>query len=218
MSDAMKQPTRHRHPAVRRWAGGGLAAWCCVAAGLTACGGGGSNPLDNPASVNNPAITSGQKLAFAYFQKCINPIFLAQLSITVNGVTTTNTCAASGCHDNVRGTGGALRLIPGATAVDLSNPANTPAVIRDSDMYKNFYSAQGSTIIGSTSQSKLITKPLVQGVLHGGGLIFADATDQNVKQIAFWLNRPAPAGQDEFSTATYSMFTPAGLAGNCTPQ
>ena len=110
-----------------------------------------------------------------------------------------------------------MRVIPGATPVDLSDPANTPAVIRASDMYKNFYSAQGSTIIGSTSQSRLLAKPLVQGVLHGGGLIFADATDPNVKLIAYWINRPAPAGQDEFSTATYSMFTPAGLSRQLHP-
>lgn len=217
MPDTMKQltPTRRPRPP-RRWAGRDLAALCCAAASLAACGGGGSNPFDNPASVNNPSTTSGQKLAFAYFQKCINPIFLAPITITVNGVTTTNTCAASGCHDNATGTGGALRVIPGAAAVDLSNPANTPDVIRQTDMYKNFYSAQASTIIGSPSTSALLNKPLVRGVLHGGGVIFPDAQDANVKLMQFWLTRPAPTGQDEFSTATYSMFTPADPAtGAC---
>lgn len=217
MSDTMKRtaPTRRPRPP-RRWAGRGLAALCSAAAGLTACGGGGSNPFDNPASVNNPSTTSGQKLAFAYFQKCINPIFLAPLPITVNGVTTINTCAASGCHDNARGTGGAFRVIPGAAAVDLSNPANTPDVIRQTDMYKNFYSAQASTIIGSPTASLLLNKPLVRNVLHGGGVIFDSATDANVKLMEYWLTRPVPTGQDEFSTATYSMFTPADPAtGAC---
>jgi hypothetical protein len=217
MSDAMtlKTPPRRSRPP-RGWAGHGLAALCCAAAGLSGCGGGGSNPLDNPASVNNPAITTGQKLAFAYFQKCINPIFLAQLSITVNGVTTINTCAASGCHDNAAGTGGAFRVIPSAVAVDLANAANTPDVIRLTDMYKNFYSAQASTIIGSPTQSRLLTKPLVLNVLHGGGIIFANAQDPNVKLMEYWLTRPAPTGQDEFSTATYSMFTPADpVTGTC---
>ncbi len=115
---------------------------------------------------------SGQKLSFAYFQKCINPIFLAQLQSGGAGAAGTNTCASSGCHDNVNGTGGALRIVPGAQAVDLADPANTADVIRLSDMYKNFYSAQGSSIIGTPSQSRLLTKPLLRNVLHGGGLIF----------------------------------------------
>ena len=32
-----------------------------------------------------------------------------------------------------------------AQAVDLADPANTPDAIRATDMYKNFYSAQGAT-------------------------------------------------------------------------
>ena len=41
-------------------------------------------------------------------------------------------------------------------------------------MYKNFYSAQGAVVLGSPTQSRLLTKPLVQGVLHGGGLDLRD--------------------------------------------
>ena len=186
------QPERSRRVRHRSAA---LACW--VAASLTACGGGGSNPFDNPNSVNNATITGGQNLAFAYFQKCIQPILISQ------------TCSASGCHDNVNGTGGALRLFPGAAPIDLSNPANTPATIRSSDMYKNFYSAQGSTIIGSAAQSKLLNKPLVQGVLHGGGVIFQNLQNPNVALLQYWINRPAPQSADEFSSTTYSMFTPA---------
>ena len=215
----MKPATRLRPAAARGRLRRSAAALCCVAAGLSACGGGGSNPFDNPASVNNPTVTAGQKLAFAYFQKCINPIFLAQLQITVNGITTTNTCAASGCHDNANGTGGAFRVIPSAALVDLSNVANSPDVIRTTDMYKNFYSAQASTIIGSPTQSRLLTKPRVLNVLHGGGLIFDNAQDPNVKLMEYWLSRPTPLGQDEFSTATYSMFTPANpVTGACNTQ
>src|SRR2546423_7363758 len=103
---------------------------------LAGCGGGGSNPLDNPPLVANPGITGGQKLSFAYFQRCINPIFLAQLQINNNGVVSTNTCAGSGCHDTVTGTGGAFRVVPGAQPVDVTDPANTPDVIRASDTYK----------------------------------------------------------------------------------
>ena len=76
---------------------------------LAACGGS-SNPLGNPPVVSNPESALGnQHLSFAYFQRCINPIFLAQLQ--AQGAATTNTCAGGGCHDTVTGTGGALRLI-----------------------------------------------------------------------------------------------------------
>ncbi len=196
------------------------AAACCAIAALAGCGGG-SNPLDNPSTVSNPGSgTSGQqRLSFAYFQKCINPILIAQLPITLNGVTTTNTCAGSGCHSDATGTGGAFRVVPGAQAVDLSNPANTPDVIRTTDMYKNFYSAQGEVVLGSTTQSRLLAKPLLLNVLHGGGLIFANDQDANVKLIQYWISHPVPLGQDEFSSAANGMFTPADPAtGTCNTQ
>jgi predicted CxxxxCH...CXXCH cytochrome family protein len=181
----------------RRPLGGTLAAAGCAIVGLSACGGG---------TVSDPPLSGSQTLAFAYFQRCVNPIFLKQLQITLNGVTTTNTCAAARCHDNSTGTGGAFRIIPTAQVVDVTNPANTPDVIKASDMYKNFYSAQGETIIGAPSQSLLLNKPLVNNVLHGGGLIFASNQDPNVRLIEYWISNPAPQGQDAFSTATYSMF------------
>ena len=191
-----------------------VAAW--VVAG---CGGAG-NPLGNPATVSNPgAGSANQKLAFAYFQKCINPIFLKVLPININGVVTNNTCASAGCHDNITGPGGALRIVGASTMVDLSNLANTPDVIRTTDMYKNYYSAQGSTLVGSTTQSKLIQKPLVQNVLHGGGVVFANDQDPNVKLLQYWITHPAPLSQDEFSTATYNMFTPPDpQTGTCNTQ
>lgn len=170
-----------------------------VALVLAGCGG--SNPLDNPPTVDNPANVSGQRLSFAYFQRCINPIF--------NTVLGNNTCAASGCHDDRDGTGGALRIVPSAQTIDVTNPANTPDVIRASEMYRNFYSAQGMTLLSSPPDSRLLTKPLVRGVLHGGGQIFSGDQDPNVRRILYWISNPAPQGQDEFSTATYNMFTPA---------
>jgi hypothetical protein len=183
---------------------------------ISGCGGGGSNPLGNPPTIQNPPTAGGQKLSFVYFQKCINPIFLAQLQINQGGVVSTNTCASSGCHDNTSGTGGALRVVQSATAVDLSDPANTPDVVRTSDMYKNFYSSQGSTVIGTPLQSRLLTKPLTLNVLHGGGVVFLDQSDPNARLIAYWIGRPMPQGQDEFSSAADSMFTPADPAtGAC---
>lgn len=196
-----------------------LSSAALVAALLSGCGGGDGNPLGNPPSVLNPPATGGQKLSFTYFQKCINPILLARLQINQGGAISTNTCASSGCHDNITGTGGALRLVQSAQAVDLSNPANTPDVVRTNDMYKNFYSSQGSSVIGAPLQSRMLTKPLTLNVLHGGGVIFADQNDANAKLIAYWIGRPMPQGQDEFSSAANSMFTPPDPAtGSCNSQ
>lgn len=191
----------------------------CAALGLAACGGGAGNPFDNPSSVANPSVVSGQHLSFAYFQKCIAPIFTAQLQIQIGNVTSTNTCAGSGCHDNSSGTGGAFRVVANTQPVDLADAANTPEVIRATDMYRNFYSAQGAVVFGSATESRLLAKPLLMGVLHGGGLIFVSADDPNAKLIRYWISRPAPLGQDEFSPATYSMFTPADpKLGACNTQ
>jgi hypothetical protein len=195
-----------------------FAATFLGAALLVACGGGG-DPLGNPPTISNPAGSGGDKLAFAYFQKCIEPIFLEPLPIVQNGVSSTNTCSGSGCHDSNTGTGGALRIIVAAQPVDLSDAANTPDVIRLTDMYKNFYSAQGVTIPGSPIQSRLFDKPLLLNVLHGGGQIFTSQDDPHIKLISYWISHPAPTGQDEFSTATYNMFTPADpVTGTCNTQ
>jgi len=186
----------------------GAVAWLAAA-----CGGG---PLGNPPLVSNPTGTSGQSLSFAYFQRCVNPIFLKQLQITLNGVVTTNTCAGAGCHNNSTGTGGAFRVIPTAAVVDVTNAANTAATIRTTDMYKNFYSAQGEVVLSSPTESRLLNKPLLRNVLHGGGLVFASDQDPDVKLIEYWITHPVPAGQDEFSTASNTLFTPADpMQGQC---
>jgi hypothetical protein len=209
---SVRSPVRRARPA-------GFAAACAGALALALAGCGGGNPLSNPPVVNNPPGTSGQSLSYAYFQKCINPILLAQLQINVNGVLSTNTCAGSGCHDNTSGTGGAFRVVGAAQPLDVTAAANTPAVIRASDMYKNFYSAQGAVVFGSLTQSRILAKPRLLNVLHGGGLIFENDQDPNVKLIQYWINHPVPQGQDEFSAASYSMFTPADPnTGVCNTQ
>ena len=190
-----------------------------VAALVSGCGGGEGNPLGNPPTVLNPPASGGQRLSFVYFQRCINPIFLAQLQINQGGVVSTNTCASSGCHDNTTGTGGAFRVVQSAQSVNLADPANTPDMVRTSDMYKNFYSAQGSSVIGSPTQSRMLTKPLTLNVLHGGGVVFADMNDANARLLAYWIGRPMPQGQDEFSSSANTMFTPADSAtGTCNSQ
>ena len=201
-----------------------LASAVAGAALLASCGGGG-DPLSNPGNVTNPVETGGTSLAFPYFEKCIFPIFLKELPIVQNGVSSTNTCSGAGCHDSVTGTGGALRVIVAAQPVsdaDLATAATDPdtaTAIRATDMYKNFYSAQGTTVFGSPIQSRLFDKPLVLNVLHGGGRIFASEDDANAKLIAYWISHPVAAGQSEFSSSSYNMFTPADPAtGTCNTQ
>ncbi len=147
------------------------------------------------------------------------PVFLTQLPIQfANGATAVNTCAASGCHDNANGTGGAFRVIGNAQPIDLTNPANTADIIRASDMYKNFYSAQGEVVFGNPMRSRILAKPMVNGVLHGGGLVFENAQDANARLIQYWISNPAPSGADEFSDSTFGMFTPADPHTDCNTQ
>jgi predicted small lipoprotein YifL len=209
MPDAM-------NPVPRRWRSTSLAA---VAAGLlsgTLAGCGGGNPLDNPPDVSNSTVSGNRKLSFAYFQRCIQPILVAQLPVSLNGVTTVNSCASSGCHDDTSGTGGALRVRGSAVDVDLTDPANTPDVVRNTDMYRNFYSSQGEVVFANALASRIIAKPLVLNVLHGGGIVFDDVEDPNVRLMRYWIEHPMPEGQDEFSAAANALFTPADAAtGEC---
>jgi hypothetical protein len=54
-------------------------------------------------------------------------------------------------------------------------------------------------VFADPAESRLVTKPLVKGVLHGGGRIFADDQDADVKLILYWMSHPAAQGQNEFS-------------------
>jgi hypothetical protein len=194
---------------------GRLFALAAVALSLGACGGaGGSNPLNNPPQVNNSSGATGQSLSFAYFEYCIFPIFQEQLQINLNGTQTTNTCSSAGCHADKTGTGGAFRIISTATPLAVTDPANTPDVIRASDMYKNFYSAQGEVVINQPTQSLLVRKPLLLNVLHGGGLVFTSQSDPHIKRMEYWIGNPMPAGQDEFSKAGYNLFSPPLVDGS----
>jgi hypothetical protein len=203
------QRTRRSAAAVR----GTVAAAFAVLA-LASCGGGNDNPLDNPNTLSNPTLSGNQRLRFSYFQTCVFPLLLKPLPIRfANGATTINTCAASGCHDNANGTGGAFRVIPNAQPIDLSNTANTADIIRASDMYKNFYSAQGEVVFGSPLTSRILAKPMVNGVLHGGGLVFETAQDPDARLIQYWINNPSPSGTDEFGDPTFG-FTPGPVCNS----
>ena len=137
----------------------------------------------------------------------MNPVLNTPLPVNLNGAVSINTCAAGGCHDNTSGTGGALRLLGQATPVDTSTL--TADAIRATDMYKNYYSSLGESVVGAPDQSRMLNKPLVRGVLHGGGIIFENLDSREAKLIRYWINRPMPQGQDEFSAAANTMFTPA---------
>lgn len=188
-----------------------------IAMAVLAGGCGGGSPLDNAADIANPAGVRGQSLSFAYFQACVQPILIAPLAAPGAGGSP-NTCASSGCHDSVNGTGGALRLSGQVAPVDLADAASTPEAVRATAMYRNFVSAQGMAIIGAPEQSLLLAKPRLANVLHGGGLIFERADDDNVRRIAYWIGHPMPQGQDEFSAAANALFTPADRhTGRCNP-
>lgn len=181
-----------------------LAALLATAALLSGCGG--------ATEIDNPAGATGQKLVFAYYQRCIEPLLTTPLPAPQGGGS--NTCSSGGCHDSVTGTGGALRLIGSAALQDLGQDA---ATLRASEMYRNFYSAQGVTVPGDALASRLLTKPLVLGVLHGGGQVLASTDDLLARRIAYWVNHPAPAEQDEFSAAAAATMFQGGdvAAGEC---
>ncbi|MFO1227246.1 hypothetical protein [Roseateles sp.] len=174
---------------------------------MSACGGGG-NPLDNPATIINTSADAGQKLSFAYYQKCVNPILLELLPIA--GTAVTNTCAAGGCHDVNTGSGGALRINPRAAEVVIgaTPDAESLAALRLTEMYRNFRSAQAQVVFAEPAASRLINKPLVRGVLHGGGRVFLDENDPKARTLIYWMSHPVPQGLDEFSAPA-----PASCAG-----
>ena len=178
-------------------------------ASLAGCGGG--NPLDNPQQIDNSAVISGKKLSLMYYQRCIQPILDAQIP-SPDGGGGTNQCASSGCHNNSSGTGGALRVVRAASTVDLSDPVNTHDVVRATEIYRNFYSAQGVTVPGAPHSSRLLTKPLLIGVLHGGGLIFSNESSLEAKTITYWIKNPVPTTSDEFElgAAVTKMFNADG--------
>jgi len=83
-------------------------------------------------------------------------------------------------------------------------------------MYRNFYSAQGEVVFGDALASRLIAKPLVLNVLHGGGIVFDSVDDPNLRVLRYWIEHPMPQGHDEFSRAGDGLFTPAdATTGHC---
>ena len=66
---------------------------------------------------------------------------------------------------------------------------------------------------GKPIESRILAKPMVNGVLHGGGLVFETAQDPDARLIQYWINNPAPTGSDEFSDPTFG-FTPGPVCNS----
>lgn len=205
--------TRHTRMSLR-----GLLATALASLALGGCGGD-AGPTELP-PIANPDTPPGPRLSYAYFQRCVYPILTTPIVLnTGNGVTRITTCSASGCHGDAPGTGGALKIEPVASPLQLLNPLVTVADIRASPMYRSFLSAERQARPRNPDLSPLVTKPLEQNIAHVGGKNFNDALDPGMRRILYWINNPAGDAQDEFNPSTYAMFTPANPdVGNCNTQ
>ena len=116
---------------------------CVAAIALAACGGGG-NPLGNPPTVEQPA---RQRRAEAVVRLLPDA---ASTRSSWRSCRSTRTASSRPTPAPARAatTTPTAPAAPSASCrtpqpVDVTDPANTPDVIRATDMYKNFYSAQG---------------------------------------------------------------------------
>ncbi len=146
---------------------------------------------------NEPQAQIGQSLCLADFEVCVNPIFDA----TLNGRLGQVTCAASGCHDQAAGSGGAFKIFANA------QPASN-------EMLANFFAAKSFANLDDPPQSKLLLEPL-QGVTaitgtHTGGDIFPDTADACYQAIADWISLRV----DDSASQGCGFCTVAALA-NC---
>lgn len=126
----------------------------------------------------------GQKLCAVDFDTCVNPIFDA----TLQGRTGPVTCAASGCHAQDSGSGGAFKIFPNAGAGSVEAGAN-------------YFAARGFANLADPSASKLLLEPL-QGIssvtgTHTGGDIFPDTGDACYVAIHEWINKRVDASDSE---------------------
>ena len=154
------------------------------------------NPLDNPPTVSNPtAHRQTSSCPSPTSRSCINPIFLAQLPIH-------SATARLDQHLRRRRVATTTPTAPAARFVSCPtrsrstspNPANTPDVIRASDMYKNFYSAQGDGGDRlADAEPRCSPSRWCNGVLHGGGLVFETAQRSRTRKLIAVLDQPPGA-------------------------
>lgn len=159
----------------------------CVMGTVAACG-----------KAEQGTSVTGKTLCFDYYQRCVNRVFDdTQYYGSMSGAT--STCSASGCHQAGVGTGGALKIHPGLSAVTLS----TPEQDRTTQIYANFLSAKGSSNLSSPRQSFLLKKPLLE-VFHAGARVFSDDTVLGAREFEFWISRSV---DDEFSNQCAALVT-----------
>ena len=163
------------------------AAWVAPLLAVAACG-----------QVGVEQGATGGTLCFDYYQRCVDPVFNAVLVNEGNVFT----CAASGCHQNPGSAGGAFKIFPGQ--VPLASIAD-PAQVHQAPIYANFLSAKGAAYLGAPRESFLIRKPLVEGVLHGGGRVFANDMAPGARQFLYWITNRA---SDELSPQCAQLFDP----------
>ena len=139
--------------------------------------GGGSNPLDNPADVAEPARTrrarscrsptsrsASTRSSWRSCRSTCNGAIVDQHLRRRRAATTTPTAPAALCASWQR-----------RRPIDLTDPANTPDVDpRQRHVQELLLGAGLEVVIGSPTQSRLLAKPMLLNVLHGGGLVFAD--------------------------------------------
>lgn len=127
-----------------------------------------------------PAAAENRTLCYADFELCVSPILDQQLSGRSGPVT----CAASGCHDQAAGSGGAFKIY--------AQPAPGSA-----EMLANFFAARAFANLDDPGQSKLLLEPL-QGVssisgTHTGGDIFPTTGDACYVAIHDWISTQVEA-------------------------
>ena len=126
------------------------------------------------------ADSDNRTLCYSDFELCVSPILDAQLS----GRAGPATCAASGCHDQASGSGGAFKIYAQATPTS-------------AQMLANYYAASAFANLDDPGQSKLLLEPL-QGVssitgTHTGGDIFPDTGDACYVAIHDWISNQVEA-------------------------
>jgi hypothetical protein len=144
-------------------------------------------------TVANPPGASGQKLSFLYFQRCVNPVLNTPLPVRIGGNTTTNTCAAGGCHDNVSGTGGALRLLGSAAPVDAS--ALPDARARQRHVQELLLIARGKRGRQSRPEPPAEQAAGAQHTARGRPGLRDGGRPIAAQLIRYWINHPMPAGR-----------------------
>lgn len=127
-----------------------------------------------------PEASATRTLCYADFEACVSPILDAQLAARAGPVT----CAASGCHDQAAGSGGAFKIYP--------QPAPGSA-----EMLANFFAARAFANLDDPSRSKLLLEPL-EGVssisgTHTGGDIFPGTGDACYVAIHDWISTQVEA-------------------------